>query len=181
MKYTPPGSCKRVYPILDLMPNLTLWYSTAKNTVTKVLISSSLLLCGRWTELGSKSLHLLQISKQIKRYMLLFYYFEGKFCECGWGAVLALTFSLLYNSGLSLAIQGVRYQGPHLKTPGFNPEFTILLRDIQLIHVQCSEVQLWKRRFLNIFFYFKWGHYMCGASERLTAFGARTFLVLSQQ
>jgi hypothetical protein len=31
------------------------------------------------------------------------------------------------------------------------------------------------------FFYFKWGHYMCGAPERLTAFGARTFLVLSQQ
>jgi hypothetical protein len=28
-------------------------------------------------------------------------------------------------------------------------------------------------------FYFKWGQYTCGASERLTAFGARTFLVLS--
>jgi hypothetical protein len=31
------------------------------------------------------------------------------------------------------------------------------------------------------FFYFKWGQYTCGAPERLTAFGARTFLVLSQQ
>jgi hypothetical protein len=30
-------------------------------------------------------------------------------------------------------------------------------------------------------FYFKWGQYTCGAPERLTAFGARTFLVLSQQ
>jgi hypothetical protein len=31
------------------------------------------------------------------------------------------------------------------------------------------------------FFYFKWGQYMCGAPERLTAFGPRTFLVLPQQ
>jgi hypothetical protein len=30
-------------------------------------------------------------------------------------------------------------------------------------------------------FYFKWGQFTCGAPERLTAFGARTFLVLSQQ
>jgi hypothetical protein len=30
---------------------------------------------------------------------------------------------------------------------------------------------------LPFFFYFKWGQYMCGAPERLTAFGARTFLV----
>jgi hypothetical protein len=33
----------------------------------------------------------------------------------------------------------------------------------------------------KIFFYFKWGQYMCGAPERLAAFDARTFLVLSQQ
>jgi hypothetical protein len=30
-------------------------------------------------------------------------------------------------------------------------------------------------------FYFKWGQYMCGAPERQTVFGTRTFLVLSQQ
>jgi hypothetical protein len=29
--------------------------------------------------------------------------------------------------------------------------------------------------------YFLWGQYMEGASERLMAFGARTFIVLSQQ
>jgi hypothetical protein len=32
-----------------------------------------------------------------------------------------------------------------------------------------------------IFFYFSLGQYMCGAPESLTAFGARTFLVLSIQ
>jgi hypothetical protein len=38
-----------------------------------------------------------------------------------------------------------------------------------------------KKMFPYYFFYFKGGQYMCGAPERLTAFGARTFLVLSQQ
>jgi hypothetical protein len=28
-------------------------------------------------------------------------------------------------------------------------QYWILLRDIQFTHVQCSEVQLWKRCFLN--------------------------------
>jgi hypothetical protein len=56
----------------------------------------------------------------------------------------------------------------------------LLLRDIQFTHVQCSEVQLWKWCCQNVV-YFKWGQYMRGAPERLTAFGARTFSVLSQQ
>jgi hypothetical protein len=30
-------------------------------------------------------------------------------------------------------------------------------------------------------FYFKWGQYTCGAPERLTAFGARTFLVVDHK
>jgi hypothetical protein len=56
----------------------------------------------------------------------------------------------------------------------------ILLCDIQLTHGQ----RYWSSTVKMVFisnFDFKWGQYMCGAPERLPAFGARTFLLFSQQ
>jgi hypothetical protein len=50
----------------------------------------------------------------------------------------------------------------------------------RMFNGNATEFWLWKWCFIKIF-YFSWGQYMCGAPERLTAFGARTFQVLSQQ
>jgi hypothetical protein len=58
---------------------------------------------------------------------------------------------------------------------------TILLRGIQLAHVQHYLGSTVKMVFFIYNFYFSWGQYICGAPERLTEFGASTFLVLSQQ
>jgi hypothetical protein len=54
----------------------------------------------------------------------------------------------------------------------------IQLRGIQLTHVQRYLGSTVKMVFSYTNFYFSWGQYICGAPERLTAFGARTFLVL---
>jgi hypothetical protein len=57
----------------------------------------------------------------------------------------------------------------------------ILLRGIQLTHVQCYGGSSVKMVFSCKIFTFHEAKYMCGAHERLPAFGVRTFLVLSQQ
>jgi hypothetical protein len=60
-------------------------------------------------------------------------------------------------------------------------ENSILLCGNQLTRVQRYRGSPAKIVFSYNIFYLLWGQYMWGAPERLPAFGARTFLVISQQ